>query len=90
MTAKKKRTEAERAIIFAAVMGGLSNERVNQLLAQVQGRPLPSTSYDWVLRSYVPYFLGRIERLGAAIEHPPTASQIKATLMPSEEFDDDL
>ena len=88
MSTRKKRSEAERAIIFAGVMGGLSNARVNELLSQVKARPLPQTSYNWIVRSYVPFFLGRMERLGAAIEHPPTAAQIKEELLPIQDDED--
>ncbi|NUQ73792.1 MAG: hypothetical protein HUU21_09570 [Polyangiaceae bacterium] len=90
MSTGKRRSEAERAIIYAAVMGGLTNARVDQLLEQVGGRPLPPGSYEWVKRSYVPYFLGQLDRLGAAIEHPPTATHIKETLVHPHEDDDDL
>lgn len=85
----KRRTEAERAIIYAAVMGGLSNERTDQILAEVGFRPLSPASYKWILRSYVPLFLGRIERLGAAIEHPPTDAHIRETLLSSSAKDED-
>lgn len=86
----KKRTEVERAVIYAGVMGGFSLEKVNELLAAMKSRPLPATSYEWVRRSYVPYFLGDLKRLGAAIEHPPTAAQIKDALVPIEDSDDDI
>lgn len=81
MGTRTKRTEAERAIIYAGVMGGLSNDRVNQLLDQVSGRPLPPTSFEWVRRKYTPYFLGDLNRLGSAIEHPPTTTQINEALL---------
>lgn len=78
--AGKRRTEAERAIIYAGVMGGLSNESVDALLRQVGGRPLAPSSYQWVRKQYVRYFLNDPKRLGAAIEHPPTSGQVKEAL----------
>ncbi|XXT16681.1 hypothetical protein WME94_41270 [Sorangium sp. So ce429] len=78
--AGKRRTEAERAIIYAGVMGGLSNERVDALLRQVGGRPLAPGSYQWVKKQYVPYFRNDPSRLGAALEHPPTSGQVKDAL----------
>lgn len=76
----KRRTEAERAIIYAGVMGGLSNKGVDALLDQVGGRPLAPSSYQWVKKQYVPYFQNDPSRLGAAIEHPPTSGHVKEAL----------
>jgi hypothetical protein len=79
--AGKRRTEAERAIIYAGVMGGLSNEGVDELLKQVGGRALAPSSYNWVTKQYVPYFQNDPKRLGAAIKHPPTSGQVKEALV---------
>lgn len=89
----KRRTEQERAIIYAGVMGGLSKERIDERLPE--GRELDAGSYAMVKRRYVPYFLGDLNRLGAAIAHPPTLGQIKASLAldqedGSREGDDDV
>jgi hypothetical protein len=73
MTRGRNWTPAERAIIYAGAIGGLSLERVNELLASAQStspRSLPAVSYDWIKRSYVPRFATEPALLGECIEHP--------------------
>jgi len=50
---------------------------VNKLLASVGARDLPASSYRSVKQHYVPYFTREMDRLGAAIESPPTWSDLK-------------
>ena len=57
----------------------MSNERINELLHEVGDRPLPRTSYESIRGHYVPYFTEDMHRLGAAIDHPPTWADLKAS-----------
>src|SRR5690242_20291282 len=75
--AGKRRDPAHRAIIYGGVLGGMSNDRINELLAKVHERALPKSSYDSIRKHYVPYFEKDMRRLGAAIENPPTWSALK-------------
>jgi hypothetical protein len=72
-----RRHAAHRAIIYGGILGGMTNERVNELLAKVDERPLPRSSYNSIIKHYVPYFARDMRRLGAAIEHPPTWTALK-------------
>lgn len=67
-----KRTEAERSIIYAGGLAGSSLAEINKRLAEIGARPMPETSYNDVRNVYVPYFLGDLRRLDAAIKHPPS------------------
>ncbi len=75
--AGKRRHPAHRAIIYGGVLGGMSNDRINELLRDVDERALPKSSYDSIRKHYVPYFEKDMSRLGAAIENPPTWSALK-------------
>jgi hypothetical protein len=76
--AGKRRDPHHRAIIYGGVLGGLSNDRVNELLREAGDRALPKSSYESIRKHYVPYFEKDMTRLGAAIDHPPTWSALKA------------
>jgi hypothetical protein len=75
--AGKRRHPAHRAIIYGGILGGMSNDRINALLHEVNERTLPKSSYDSIRMHYVPYFEKDMRRLGAAIENPPTWSALK-------------
>lgn len=75
--AGKRRDPHHRAIIYGGVLGGLSNDRVNELLREAGDRALPKSSYESIRKHYVPYFEKDMSRLGAAIDHPPTWSALK-------------
>ena len=79
--AGKRRHPAHRAIIYAGVLGGMSNDRINALLDEVGERALPRSSYDSIREHYVPYFEKDMRRLGVAIEKPPTWSALKGGLV---------
>jgi hypothetical protein len=74
--AGRRRAPAHRAIIYGGILGGLSREDVNRLLAQVGERELPEASYRSIRDRYVPYFKADFRRLGSAIESPPTWSDL--------------
>jgi hypothetical protein len=76
--AGNRRDPAHRAVIFGAIIGGVPLARVNEWLAAVGARPpLPVSSYESIRKHYIPYFNRAPGRLGQAIEHPPTWSQLK-------------
>lgn len=75
--AGERRQPAHRAIIYGGILGGMSNERINELLAQVGARPLVRSSYESIRDHYKPFFEEDMTRLGDAIEHPPTWSRLK-------------
>jgi hypothetical protein len=77
--AGKRRQPAHRAIILGGVLGGLSLEDVNKMLAHVNERELPERSYQSLREHYVPYFKADLERLGRAIHSPPTYSDLAAS-----------
>lgn len=72
----KHRAPAHRAIIYAGVLGALSNEEINEMLATLGERPLPARSYEAIRNHYVPHFKQDLRRLGRAILHPPTFSDL--------------
>ncbi len=80
--AGKRRKPSHRAIIYGGVLGGMTNERINELLREVEERALPRSSYESIRKHYVPYFEKDMRRLGAAIEHPPTWSGLSETGQP--------
>ena len=68
-------TPAERAIIYAGVIGDLPLSRISELLTNVKAqatssRDLPQTSYDRIKRKYLPAFAANPSLLGECIEHP--------------------
>jgi len=68
---------AQRAVVYAGVLGGLSLERINELLKAFGPRELSLSTYEWIRREYVPYFLNDLKRLGRSIELPPTSGDIQ-------------
>jgi len=48
----KKRTPSERAIIYAGVLGGLSIEQIDELLAAVGAAALNSNSHEMLRGTY--------------------------------------
>lgn len=88
----KRRKPVHRAIIYSGVIGGLTNRRIDELLDAVDERPLPPRSYASIRDHYVPYFKVDVNRVGAAIEHPPTWSALKKAGqrdLPHDAHDDD-
>jgi hypothetical protein len=77
MSTRKNRTPAERTIIFGAVLGQVSLERLNELLHSVGARPLPPGSYRWVSDYYLPRFAKDWSRLGEAVESPPNFAKLR-------------
>jgi hypothetical protein len=75
--AGKRRDPAHRAIIYGGVLGGLTREEVNKMLAKVKERDLGESSYSSIRDHYVPYFKADLSRLGRAIQSPPKWSDLK-------------
>lgn len=71
-----RRTEAERAIIYAGVLGEMPLETINKMLASVGARDLVQSSFDSIRKSYVPHFKMDLGQLGDAIKHPPTWGEL--------------
>lgn len=71
-----RRLPHERAIIFAAAMGDLPIEQVNELLLAVKARKIPPSSYKMVLDTYAPKFRKDPALLGANIDHPSPISHL--------------
>ena len=67
MAVKKK---SQRAIIYAAAIGGMTEAEANDMLAECGYPPVNSTSWGMLLRRYVPKFLEHPELIGASIVHP--------------------
>jgi len=70
-------TPTQRAVIYAGVMGGVSLQRINELLKPFGPRELSLSTYEWIKREYVPYFLSDMTRMGRAIELPPTSGDLQ-------------
>lgn len=66
----RRRTPAERTIIFGSALAGLTREQANELLGTANFREVPKSTYDMVCRSYVPHFRASSERLRECIYAP--------------------
>ena len=66
----RNRTPAERAIIYAALMGGLDLEETRELLQSVNLGPLPDTSWEMLQRKYLPALQADHRVLGQSIHNP--------------------
>lgn len=66
------RPPAARAIIYAGALGGLTLQRVNELLASAgwSAHAVPQSTWDMILKNEVPHFLEQPRRLGQFIEEP--------------------
>ena len=73
---RRNRTEAERSVIFLGTIAGDTLAAIDDRLQSIGARPLPQSSYDELMRRYVPYFLADPARIRAAIVHPPTRSDL--------------
>lgn len=69
---QRPRKPAERAIIFAALMGGLSLEQTRKLLkdAGFGDRDLPSRSWVLLNEAYRPRFASNLQFMGESIYSP--------------------
>lgn len=65
-----KRTPAERAIIYAGVLGGLSIVQIDELLEQVGGRRLNPNSHAMLKGTY---FSNMVAGIGNAASDCPNA-----------------
>ena len=67
----RRRTPPERAILYAAAIGGLSLDQAKQLLVDARlPDAVPPSTWDSIRRAYVPYFEKDPKRLGEMIYHP--------------------
>lgn len=72
----KRRKPQERALYYAAIMGDASFDKVNELLAAADYRPLPLTSYQMIRDKYVPVFRLHPPALLEAITQPKNMTHI--------------
>jgi len=78
------RTPAERAIIFAAVLGGLTLDELNVLLPPTT-RKVPESSYQMMRNTYFEAFVKAIgtqpsqgkNGFGKMLDHPPPMSGLE-------------
>lgn len=78
------RTPAERAIIFAAVLGGLTLDELNALLPPAT-RKVPESSYQMMRNTYFEAFVKGIgtrpsqgrNGFGEMLDHPPPMSDLE-------------
>ena len=69
--AGRRRAPPERAILYAAAIGGLTLDQANQLLVEARlPAAVPIGTWNSIRRAYVPYFLADPTRLGEMIYHP--------------------
>lgn len=64
------RKPAERAIVFAGLVGNLSLDQVNELLDSVGFRHVPQASWEMLNRAYLPEFQKDFKLLGESIHKP--------------------
>src|SRR4051812_8804794 len=72
----KRRKPQERALYYAAIMGDASFEKVNELLAAAEYRPVPITTYEMLRDKYVPVFRLPPPALLEAITNPKNLTHI--------------
>lgn len=67
----RRRLPVERAVLYAAAIGGLSRDQANQLLDEARlPSPVPTSTWNSITSAYVPVFLADPGRLGEMIYHP--------------------
>ena len=75
----RNRTPAERAIIYAAVMGELSLEETRELLKSAGFGHMPESSWDMLKRKYLPEFRKNPRLIGECIHKPKSMGDIGET-----------
>lgn len=74
-----RRKPAERAIIYAAVVGGLTIEQTKEMLIEAGfGGRIPKTSWEMLNRVYLPQFLSDPNFLGESIYKPLPMGALKS------------
>lgn len=73
----RNKSQAERAILFAAAVGGLSRDKADELMAESGFEPVNPSSWDMVLDKYVPHFEKHPELLGWCILKPMSITDLK-------------
>lgn len=74
----RNRKPAERAIIFASLLGGLSLERTRELLKEAGygDRDLPERSWILLKDAYLPKFKENLDFVGESIFFPKTMNNL--------------
>lgn len=65
-----RRKPAERAILLAGLVGGLTLEQVNELLTSTGFTSVPMASWEMLNRAYLPAFQKDPKLLGESIYKP--------------------
>lgn len=75
---RRNRKPAERAIIFAALVGGLSLDETRKLLdeAGYGDRGLPERAWFLLREAYLPKFLANPQFIGESIYSPKTMTEL--------------
>lgn len=73
----RNRTPAERAIIYAAVMGELSLEETRELLKSAGFGHLPDASWSMLTKTYLPKFRENPRLIGQSIHSPLSLGDLK-------------
>jgi len=72
----KNKTQTERAILFAAAIGGMTEEEANAMLAEANYEPATPSSWKMVVTRYVPIFMTHPKLLGECIKKPLSISDL--------------
>lgn len=72
----RNRTPAERAVIFASLLGELSLEQTRKLLKDSGFGELPDSSWEMLNRAYLPKFRSNPKLLGESIYSPKPISEL--------------
>lgn len=66
----RNRTPAERAVIYAALVGGLTLDQTRKLLTDAGFGELPDSSWEMLNRKYLPKFASDPGLIGRSIYAP--------------------
>ena len=79
---QRHRKPAERAIIFASLVSGLTLEQTRQLLkdAGFGDRELPERSWTLLTNAYLPRFLNNLRFMGESIYAPKPMGDLPEVL----------
>ena len=76
MSKTKNKTQAERAITFAGALGGLTEAQTNTMLAEAGFPAVSSSSWEMLLKRYVPAFRVEPRIMGECIAKPLSVADL--------------
>jgi hypothetical protein len=71
---------AQRAIVYAAAVGGLTEDQCNKILASAKFPAVNSSSWKMVQANYVPAFKQRPELIGKCVVKPRSIRDLNKEL----------